>query len=141
MIAATEIIGSTRGARIVRRHASAFSTACVPSVRVAKQRRFSVAVKAYTVELKHAGGIAHLDVPEGESILSVAIDAGLEVPHDCKLGVCMNCAAKLVSCEVCRRKCIALGADYEGVEKELKNLACNPRSCRCLARLTSPLAC
>lgn len=37
-----------------------------------------------------------LDVPEGSSILEVALDEGLDIPHDCKMGVCMNCAAKLV---------------------------------------------
>ncbi|KAL6770209.1 FDX4 [Auxenochlorella protothecoides x Auxenochlorella symbiontica] len=36
-----------------------------------------------------------LDVPEGSSILEVALDEGLDIPHDCKMGVCMNCAAKL----------------------------------------------
>lgn len=37
-----------------------------------------------------------LQVPEGESILSVALDKGIDLPHDCKLGVCMTCPAKLV---------------------------------------------
>ncbi|CAI5492546.1 unnamed protein product [Closterium sp. Naga37s-1] len=32
-----------------------------------------------------------------ETILSAAIDAGLDLPHDCKLGVCMTCPAKLIS--------------------------------------------
>jgi ferredoxin len=38
-----------------------------------------------------------LDVPDDESILNVALDSGIDVPHDCKMGVCMNCAAKLES--------------------------------------------
>jgi ferredoxin len=63
-------------------------------------RRFAVAVYAHTVQLEHSGGFTTLEVPQDESILSVAIDAGLDVPHDCKLGVCMNCAARLVSGEV-----------------------------------------
>eukprot|EP00889_Picochlorum_renovo_P003933 jgi/Picre1/30963/NNA_006322.t1 len=46
------------------------------------------------------GDVTTLDVPEGESILSVALDQGLDMPHDCKLGVCMNCAAKITSGEV-----------------------------------------
>jgi len=41
-----------------------------------------------------------LDVPAGESILSVALDKGLDLPHDCKLGVCMTCPAKLVTGKV-----------------------------------------
>lgn len=63
-------------------------------------RRFAVAVHAHSVQLEHSGGLTVLEVPQDESILSVAIDAGLDVPHDCKLGVCMNCAARLVSGEV-----------------------------------------
>ena len=56
---------------------------------------------AYKVNLETKdGSMAELEVPEGESILSVAIEQGLDLPHDCKLGVCMNCAARLVSGEV-----------------------------------------
>ena len=39
-------------------------------------------------------------VDDGESILEAALDDGLDVPHDCKMGVCMTCPAKLVSGEV-----------------------------------------
>ena len=31
------------------------------------------------------------------SILAKALDSGLSVPHDCKLGVCMTCPARLLS--------------------------------------------
>ena len=27
------------------------------------------------------------------------LDAGLDLPHDCKMGVCMRCSSRLVSCE------------------------------------------
>jgi ferredoxin len=61
----------------------------------------NVSSLAYKVNLETKdGSMAELEVPEGESILSVAIDQGLDLPHDCKLGVCMNCAARLVSGEV-----------------------------------------
>jgi ferredoxin len=46
------------------------------------------------------GNVTELQVPDGESILSVAIEQGMDLPHDCKLGVCMNCAARLESGEV-----------------------------------------
>lgn len=42
-------------------------------------RRATVAVRAEKVTLQHAGGTTILDVPEGESILSVAIDQGIIV--------------------------------------------------------------
>ncbi|KAG2434952.1 hypothetical protein HYH02_012148 [Chlamydomonas schloesseri] len=51
----------------------------------------------YKISLTHEGKSMELAVPEGESILSVALDKGMDLPHDCKLGVCMTCPAKLVS--------------------------------------------
>jgi ferredoxin len=53
--------------------------------------------RAHRVELTHSAGKSVLEVPDDESILDVALDNGIEVPHDCKMGVCMNCAAKLVN--------------------------------------------
>eukprot|EP01018_Ginkgo_biloba_P024173 Gb_40918 [translate_table: standard] len=54
----------------------------------------------YNVEIEHEGKKHMVQVPEDETILSKALDAGMNVPHDCKLGVCMTCPAKLVSGEV-----------------------------------------
>ena len=31
------------------------------------------------------------------NILSAALDAGIELPHDCKLGVCLTCPSKVLS--------------------------------------------
>ena len=53
--------------------------------------------RAQTVRLADVdGAVTELRVEEGESILEVALAQGLDVPHDCKMGVCMNCAARLV---------------------------------------------
>ena len=41
-----------------------------------------------------------VEVEADETILSRALDEGLDVPHDCKLGVCMTCPARLVAGEV-----------------------------------------
>eukprot|EP00850_Spirogloea_muscicola_P023092 SM000328S12462 [mRNA] locus=s328:81613:83195:+ [translate_table: standard] len=49
----------------------------------------------HTVELEVHGQVHTLQVPEDETILSAALDQGLDVPHDCKLGVCMTCPSKL----------------------------------------------
>ncbi|GAX74127.1 hypothetical protein CEUSTIGMA_g1576.t1 [Chlamydomonas eustigma] len=55
----------------------------------------------YKVEIEHLGKSYSLDVPEGESILSVARDKyKLNLPHDCNLGVCMTCPAKMISGKV-----------------------------------------
>ncbi|KAJ1294318.1 hypothetical protein BS78_01G137400 [Paspalum vaginatum] len=53
--------------------------------------------RAYKVTIEHGGESRVVEVEEDETILSRALDEGLEVPHDCKLGVCMTCPARLVS--------------------------------------------
>ena len=53
--------------------------------------------KTYTVEFKHQGSIHTLQVPENETILSVADAAGLELPSSCHAGVCTTCAAKITN--------------------------------------------
>ncbi|WP_353931655.1 2Fe-2S iron-sulfur cluster-binding protein [Okeanomitos corallinicola TIOX110] len=49
--------------------------------------------KTYAVEINHQGTIYNLQVPEGETVLSVAETAGLELPASCHAGVCTTCAA------------------------------------------------
>lgn len=56
--------------------------------------------RAYKVTIEHGGESRVLEVEGDETILSRALDEGLDVPHDCKLGVCMTCPARLVSGEV-----------------------------------------
>ncbi|KAL8486412.1 hypothetical protein ACS0TY_023197 [Phlomoides rotata] len=64
------------------------------------RRRLSAAVRAYKVVVEHDGKSTELEVEPDETILSVALDSGLPAPHDCKLGVCMTCPAKIVAGEV-----------------------------------------
>ncbi|KNA26038.1 hypothetical protein SOVF_001050 [Spinacia oleracea] len=54
----------------------------------------------YKVVVEHDGVSTVLDVDPDETILSKALDAGLDTPNDCKLGVCMTCPAKLISGKV-----------------------------------------
>ncbi|KAF8684378.1 hypothetical protein HU200_044269 [Digitaria exilis] len=56
--------------------------------------------RAYKVTIEHGGESRVVEVEEDETILSRALDEGLDVPHDCKLGVCMTCPARLVSGKV-----------------------------------------
>jgi ferredoxin len=53
--------------------------------------------RTHTVVIEHAGKTHELSVRDGTSILEAALDKGIDLPHDCKLGVCMTCPAKLVS--------------------------------------------
>ncbi|KAJ4959012.1 hypothetical protein NE237_026123 [Protea cynaroides] len=64
---------------------------------IGKIRRPSSIIRSYKVVIEHEGSTTALEVDSDETILSKAIDSGLSVPHDCKLGVCMTCPAKLLS--------------------------------------------
>ncbi|MEM6752340.1 MAG: 2Fe-2S iron-sulfur cluster-binding protein [Cyanobacteria bacterium P01_C01_bin.38] len=52
---------------------------------------------SYTVEFIHQGKTHSLQVPEDETILSVAEEAGLELPSSCNAGVCTTCAGKILN--------------------------------------------
>lgn len=66
-------------------------------LRLRRPRPLSAPARAYKVVVEHEGRTTELEVEPDETILSKAIDSGLDVPHDCKLGVCMTCPARLVS--------------------------------------------
>lgn len=67
------------------------------TARSSSASRRVVLARSHKVEIEHEGKTYTLDVPDGSTILEVALDKGLDLPHDCKLGVCMTCPAKLVS--------------------------------------------
>lgn len=62
-----------------------------------KMRRGAAVRSSYKVEIEHEGKTSILQVEEDETILGKALETGLSVPHDCKLGVCMTCPARLLS--------------------------------------------
>jgi 2Fe-2S type ferredoxin len=51
----------------------------------------------HKVTVKHNGKDYELSVAEDCSILDAAIDADIDLPYDCKMGVCLTCPSKLVS--------------------------------------------
>ncbi|ESQ56079.1 hypothetical protein EUTSA_v10026483mg [Eutrema salsugineum] len=56
-----------------------------------------VVAQSYKVVVEHDGKKTELEVEPDETILSKALESGLDVPYDCNLGVCMTCPAKLVA--------------------------------------------
>ncbi|MBP5973972.1 MAG: 2Fe-2S iron-sulfur cluster binding domain-containing protein [Brasilonema angustatum HA4187-MV1] len=69
--------------------------------------------KTYTVEITHQGKTQTLQVPENETILSVADAAQLDLPSSCHAGVCTTCAAQILSGSVDQ-------SDGMGVSPELQ---------------------
>ena len=69
-----------------------------PAATVATCRRRSAVrpITAYKVDIDFNGRTETLEVAEDQTILEVALEQGIELSHDCKMGVCMTCPAKLV---------------------------------------------
>ena len=51
----------------------------------------------YKVTIQHEGKETVVECREDETILNAAKGGGIELPHDCELGVCLTCPAKVVS--------------------------------------------
>lgn len=67
------------------------------------QRRNVVSLQAaqkYQVTIEHEGKDHVFQVSSNYNILDAALDNGLELSHDCKLGVCLTCPAKVISGKV-----------------------------------------
>lgn len=56
-----------------------------------------VVSRSYKVVVEQDGKTTELEVEPDETILSKALESGMDVPYDCNLGVCMTCPAKLVT--------------------------------------------
>ena len=53
----------------------------------------------WKVTIKHEGKETELEVSENTSILEAALEANIDLPHDCDLGVCLTCPAFIESGE------------------------------------------
>ncbi|CAM9922654.1 unnamed protein product [Ectocarpus sp. 4 AP-2014] len=60
---------------------------------------FSI-LQMHQVTIEHEGTSTVLEVDENTTILEAALDNDVDLPHDCKLGVCLTCPSKVVSGEV-----------------------------------------
>lgn len=67
----------------------------------------------YTVEIRHQGQVHTLQVPDDRPILTVAIEAGLDLPSSCTAGICTTCAAQVTEGKIEQ-------PDAMGVSPEMK---------------------
>jgi ferredoxin len=67
----------------------------------------------YTVEILHQGNALTLTVPEDQTILSAADEAGLNFPSACNAGVCTTCAAQVMSGTVEQSEGMGLSPDLQ----------------------------
>ncbi len=65
----------------------------------------------YTVEINHAGSIHTVSVPDDKTILTAAIEAGVDLPSSCCSGVCTTCAAKILEGDVEQVDAMGLGPE------------------------------
>ncbi|BBN68532.1 2Fe-2S ferredoxin-like superfamily protein [Prunus dulcis] len=83
-----------------QRHTTRLSASFELNIRPRHPSRRSCIVGSYKVVVEHEGLSTELEVEADETILEKALESGLSVPHDCKLGVCMTCPARLLSGKV-----------------------------------------
>eukprot|EP00903_Cladosiphon_okamuranus_P009987 g9473.t1 len=57
-------------------------------------------LQMHQVTIEHEGKTTVLEVDDNTSILEAALDNDIDLPHDCKLGVCLTCPSMVVSGEV-----------------------------------------
>ena len=53
----------------------------------------------WKVTVIHEGVETEMEVDENTSILEASLDAGVDLPHDCDLGVCLTCPSRIISGE------------------------------------------
>ena len=69
--------------------------------RIAPAKSFNVLQKAHQLTITTIEGETKtVPIEDYQSILEAAEDAGMELPHDCRLGTCLACAAKIESGQI-----------------------------------------
>ncbi|MGF1498268.1 MAG: 2Fe-2S iron-sulfur cluster-binding protein [Elainellaceae cyanobacterium] len=67
----------------------------------------------YTVEIQHQGETRSIQVPSDRTILSVALDQGLDLPFSCNAGVCTTCAALIQEGKVDQSDAAGIGSELQ----------------------------
>ncbi|MGF1493763.1 MAG: 2Fe-2S iron-sulfur cluster-binding protein [Microcoleaceae cyanobacterium] len=69
--------------------------------------------QTYRVEIHHQGTTQTIEVPEDQTVLSVADTAGLSLPSSCNAGVCTTCAAKILEGTVDQSEGMGVGPELQ----------------------------
>ena len=96
-MAQTTLPGSARPPACTGLSGTAGLRIAVRQCRGPRHRWQNLSQQAYRVDIETPSGLETINVEEGNTILQTALDQGIELSHDCKMGVCMTCPAKLVS--------------------------------------------
>lgn len=67
----------------------------------------------YTVEVKHQNQTHTFSVPEGQTVLEAAHEAGIDLPNSCNAGVCTTCSAQILEGEVDQTGGMGLSPDLQ----------------------------
>ena len=62
---------------------------------ISRPSRTPAKTGGFTVELARSGG--EYFIPEGETILNVLLDAGIDIDYSCELGICGACEQRVIS--------------------------------------------
>lgn len=65
----------------------------------------------YTVEIQHQGSSHILSVPDDQTILAAAYEAGLDLPSSCTTGICTTCAAQVLEGSVDQSDAMGIGPE------------------------------
>ncbi|MBF2079974.1 MAG: 2Fe-2S iron-sulfur cluster binding domain-containing protein [Synechococcales cyanobacterium T60_A2020_003] len=67
----------------------------------------------YQVEILHGGTSKTITVSEDQTILSAALEQGLELPSSCNAGVCTTCAALIQEGQVDQPDSMGINAELQ----------------------------
>mmetsp|Transcript_15396 Transcript_15396/g.22876 ORF Transcript_15396/g.22876 Transcript_15396/m.22876 type:complete len:138 (-) Transcript_15396:18-431(-) len=75
-----------------------FSIGFMPQMYKQKSKPF-YSLPTHKINIEHEGQNFEFEIDENTTVLEGALENGIDLPHDCKLGVCLTCPGKIISGE------------------------------------------